>query len=474
MYKLLFFIYLSLLLNYNAHSQVIKDKILELVKKNKQVQNIQVVGGGISKIDSFFYDGNANGYFEFLNNNGTIWMTQNGSSRVYKIDSNGVVKRLDRTFNQGFNYGATNIIYNDTLYSIGGYGFWQTTGSVRYFNPNSGEWDIIRNIENVPIAGGINAMCYYDKENGKLYAIYTPTVAEYEKSNGDRKQQALLQCFDFKEKRWWDEAKEINPKIATKFSDITFIQKLGKDILLSSQLNGKVMLINFSDNKIKEVDYKYHTELRQLLSGKTHYISYTLNDTVNILDLKYDTSYKSYISPSQINKYDEKIYSDTIIPKNLKEIPWLTISVLFNIVLLLPFIVGFKIKTNKKQLEEEKIELEVNNAFQNDKRNFKYYINSLSTIEKDLLMLLFKNNLEKQNTTVTQINRVLGTEKKPFKIQNNIRGEAISTINDKFMAFALVNNNLIERQRSEHDKRHMEYFINDKYIGKLSLKLFQA
>ena len=131
MYKLLFFIYLSLLLNYNAHSQVIKDKILELVKKNKQVQNIQVVGGGISKIDSFFYDGNANGDFEFLNNNGTIWMTQNGSSRVYKIDSNGVVKRLDRTFNQGFNYGATNIIYNDTLYSIGGYGFCAYTNGRR-------------------------------------------------------------------------------------------------------------------------------------------------------------------------------------------------------------------------------------------------------------------------------------------------------------------------------------------------------
>ena len=234
------------------------------------------------------------------------------------------------------------------------------------------------------------------------------------------------------------------------------------------------MLINFRDNKIKDVDYKYHTELKQLLSSKTNYISYTHNDTVNILDLNYDTTYKSFIKTSQVNKYDEAIFSNTIIPKNLKEIPWLTISVLFNIVLLLPLIVGFKIKTNKKQLEEEKIELAVNNAFQNDKRNFKYYINSLSTIEKDLLMLLFKNNLEKQNTTVTQINRVLGTEKKPFKIQNNIRGEAISTINDKFMAFALVNNNLIERQRSEHDKRHMEYFINDKYIGKLSLKLFQA
>ncbi|MFY8165145.1 MAG: hypothetical protein ACOVJ8_01055, partial [Sediminibacterium sp.] len=122
----------------------------------------------------------------------------------------------------------------------------------------------------------------------------------------------------------------------------------------------------------------------------------------------------------------------------------------------------------------EKGDLFVNNLFDKGNRGLKYYIHSLSTIEKDLLHLLFNNNLKNQNTTVTQINKVLGTEKKPFKIQNNIRGEVLSTINNKFMAFALVNNNLIERQRSEYDKRHMEYFINEKYISKLSLKLFQV
>ena len=55
---------------------MIKDKIIEIVKKNKAVQNIQVVSSGISKIDSFFYDGGSNGDLEFLNNNGTIWLTQ--------------------------------------------------------------------------------------------------------------------------------------------------------------------------------------------------------------------------------------------------------------------------------------------------------------------------------------------------------------------------------------------------------------
>jgi hypothetical protein len=460
-------------MSYNAHSQNIVAKIFETVKKNKSIQNIQVVGGSINKIDSLFYNGQSNGDFEFLNNNGTIWMTQNGSSRVYKIDPNGVIKRLDQTFNQGFNYGATNLIYNDTLYSVGGYGFWQTTGSVRYFNTTSAEWDIIRNIENVPIAGGINAICYYDQLNEKLYAIYTPTAPEYVISNGDMKEQVLLQCFDFKEKKWWNEAKKINPKIAVKFSDLSIIQKLGNDLMMNSKLNGKIMLVNLNENKINEIDYKYHTELKQLLSSKPHYISYTLKDTVNILDLNIDTTYKSYIKSNLLNNYNEPFYTNNIITDKIKKSSWLTISVLINIFLVLLILFGLQYKKNKKRFEEEKSEHIVNTAFDNDNRNFKYYIYSLSIIEKDLLLLLFKNHLQKQNTTVTQINKILGTEKKPFKIQNNIRGEVLTTLNNKFMAFALVSNNLIERQRSEYDKRHMEYYINEKYISKISLKLFK-
>lgn len=474
MYKYKFLIYFSLLVHYNVHSQNIKSKILEIVRKNKNVENIQVVGGGINKIDSTFYDGCATGDFEFINQNGTILLTQNGSSRVYKIDSNGIIKRLDRTCNQGFNYGSTNLIYNDTLYSIGGYGFWQTNGSVRYFNPTSGEWDIIRNIENVPIAAGINAMCYYDKINGKLFVVYTPTAPEYVKNNGEIKEQALLQCFDFKEKKWWDNAKSINPKIATKFRELMLIQKMGKNVLLSSQLNGKVLLVDYNENKIKEVDYKYHTELKQLLNDKSNYISYTIDDTVKILDLNNDSTLMSYIKPSQINKYDEPIYINSIITKELKAIPWLTISGVFNIFLIVSILIGLTLQKNKKQLKEVNNELVINNTFDKDNRNLKYYIQNLSTIERDLLLLLFNNNLQNQKTTVTQINKVLGTEKKPFKIQNNIRGEVLANINNKFMAYAMVNNNLIERQRSEYDKRHMEYFINEKYTSKLSLKLFQV
>lgn len=48
----------------------------------------------------------------------------------------------------------------------------------------------------------------------------------------------------------------------------------------------------------------------------------------------------------------------------------------------------------------------------------------------------------------------------------------LTLINNKFKAFSLINDHLIERQRSEFDKRHMEYFMNEKYIHKFPVKLF--
>lgn len=472
MYKYKSVLILSILMHYNADAQSIKNRVVDIVKTNKNVFNIQIVGADFSKIDSTLNSGCSNGSIDFINQNGTIWITQNGSSKVYSIDQNNSITRLDRTCNQGFNYGATNLIYRDTLYSFGGYGFWQTTGSVRFFNPTSGEWDIIRDIENVPIASGINAICYYDKINGKLFVVYTPTKPEYVKIDEGLKGQALLQCFDFKEKKWWNEAKQINPKIATKFTQLAIIQKFDKDILLSSQLTGKVMLINFNENKIKDVDYKYHTELKQLLNSRSNYISYTVNDTVKLLDLTSDKILTSYIKPNQLSINNEPIYINKGITENLQEIPWLVISGIINGILILSIGIGLKIKNNKKQLTELKEDAIVNHTFEKDNRSFKNYAQNLSAIEKDLLHLLYNNHLQNQKTTVTQINKVLGTEKKPFKIQNNIRGEVLTTINNKFMAFAMVSNNLIERQRSDYDKRHMEYYINEKYVSKLSSKLF--
>lgn len=457
--------------HFSVKSQPVIDKIVNIVHSNKLVDNIRITDGTKIRLDSSGFRDVTEGAFAVINNKGEIWLTQNGSNKVYKLGEDGKAKRLDRTINRGFNFGAFNLFYKDTLYSIGGYGFWQTTGSIRYFNPNSGEWDIVRNIKNVPVASGINAICHYDKPHGKLFVIYTPTRPEYEKYDENTDEEVFMQCFDFREKSWWDNAMQINPKIAKKITDLSLIQNYGQTALISSKVNGKVMSVNFNVNKIYDVDYKYHTELKQLLNSRNNYISYTVNEKLYINDLDANTILYSSIKPNQLSSYPEAFYINETDKLESTKIPWLPISLIVNIALGL--IIFFILQLEKKR---KKLFLNLGtddkNIQQRENKNTKEYLQYLTNIEIDLLKLLLKNNLNNEKTTVSQINKILGTEKKENKIQNNIRGEAIISINSKFMSFALVKDNLIERQRVEFDKRHMEYFINEKYVSRFSLKMF--
>lgn len=456
---------------FSAKSQSVIDKVANIVNSNKLVDNIRITGETKIRLDSSLFSNVTEGAYDVINNKGEIWLTQNGSNKVYKLGEDGKAKRLDRTINRGFNFGAINLFYKDTLYSIGGYGFWQTTGSIRYFNPNSGEWDIVRNINNVPIASGINAICHYDKLHGKLFVIYTPTRPEYEKNDENTDEEVLIQCFDFREKSWWDNAKQLNPKIAKKITDLSLIQNYGQTALISSKVNGKVMSVNFNINKIYDVDYKYHTELKQLLNSRNNIISYTINEKLYINDLDANTIIHSSIKPNQLSSYPESFYikeSDNFASSN---IPWLPISLIVNIALGISMFIILLLQKKRKEFLLNS-ESDNNIGQQREIKNTKEYLQYLTNIEIDLLKLLLKNNLNNEKTSASQINKILGTEKKEIKIQNNIRGEAIISINNKFMSFSLVKDKLIERQRVEFDKRHMEYFINERYVNRFSLKMF--
>ena len=470
MNKVVYFATAIICFHFSTKSQPVIDKVANIVNSNKLVDNIRITGGTKIRLDSSVFSNVTEGAYEVINNKGEIWLTQNGSNKVYKLGGDGKAKRLDRTINRGYNFGAINLFYKDTLYSIGGYGFWQTTGSIRYFNPNSGEWDIVRNIKNVPIASGINAICHYDKLQGKLFVIYSPTRPEYEKYDENTDEEVLMQCFDFREKSWWDIAKQINPKIAKKITDLSIIQNYGQTALISSKVNGKVMSVNFNANKIYEVDYKYHTELKQLLNSRNNYIAYTVNEKLYINDLDANTILYSTIKENQLSSNPESFYLNETNKIASSRIPWLPVSIIFNIALGISI---FVIVHLQKKRKEQLLNLgSDNNRQEREIKSTKEYLQYLSNIEIDLLKLLLKNNLKNEKTSISQINKILGTEKKEIKIQNNIRGEAIISINNKFMSFALVKDNLIERQRVEFDKRHMEYFINEKYVNRFSLKMF--
>ena len=92
---------------------------------------------------------------------------------------------------------------------------------------------------------------------------------------------------------------------------------------------------------------------------------------------------------------------------------------------------------------------------------------NLTEVEKGLFDILVVNTSIDTMTTVTQVNQVLGITNKPLKIQNNIRAATILLINKKFMVYSGTADELIEKQRTEFDKRFFEYSIQRKYLGKV-------
>ena len=78
------------------------------------------------------------GYEQFFVRNKTgSYILIDGTGRIYKATSksNDTVyySRIDSTHFYGYNGGAINFTYHDTIFSFGGGGFWRVNGQHRYY-----------------------------------------------------------------------------------------------------------------------------------------------------------------------------------------------------------------------------------------------------------------------------------------------------------------------------------------------------
>ena len=456
----------------HAFGQQMPSKLIETLLKEKSPQEVSFLANGYQFMGIPGENKDQNN-IQIFKHKGHIWFAVEGTNRLYKLDSANQIERQDNTPFGGYNFGASIFSYKDTIYSSGGYGFWSITGSIRFFNENTKEWDICRNIENIPFASGLNAITFFDASKGKLYVFYNTSHPEYEKVKSPD-DKLYFQCFDFNTKSWLENPPMVNPQFAEHLNQLSQVQKFNNGLLLNSlKLNGTVLL-DFDSNKIFKVDDKFFTELIQILNTNKSGIKYISDDKMKVYNFLNDS-----ITEINFNEKNFKIIEvpilltakSPIVNKIEANFIYYLLLVIIAALIITIIILFSRIRKNKS------IAFNFNNAIKNtdspqEFKKAKDFIDNLSILEKELLHSIVKNNLEGNKTSVTQINRVLGTEKKSDKIQNNIRGEMLTLINNKFKAFSLINDHLIERQRSEFDKRHMEYFMNEKYIHKFPSKLF--
>ena len=139
---------------------------------------------------------------------------------------------------------------------------------------------------------------------------------------------------------------------------------------------------------------------------------------------------------------------------------------LFLYILIISLLLSIQLaKRKRKAIKNTISEVEADDSSNSNPIHFDSFFNKLDPDEKLILETILNNQKNSdKNTSIQELNTKMGIEKKPIKIQNNIRAASIGNINKKFSLFTSANDALIERIRSDFDKRFFEYRLNKKII----------
>lgn len=407
---------------------------INLSKQNQQIP-----------VHNHIIDGNAQ---ELIKQGNDIYVFIEQTGFVYKLASYDsttcVYKRMDKTVNLNYNIDCKNFIYQNKLYSYGGYGFWKTNGNLRKFNDEDREWDII------PLNKEVIATAYLwiSPEEGRMYLPFQRVVnagligPENIKGVPDYTSYYL----DIKKQQW------------------VKLGELEKDII-----------------KIVENDFA----AGKLLSYKNGYLNH-VNEECYLFDLIHNKIYKS--KNANLNQflirrsptedmfiYEDKIYSFDGTTQSFITFPFVLtdfellrtsiwgsesqLYIIIAVVVLIGIIIFFSFwifnRTVNRKLEFAQIKIlknkTVNQAF--------------TGTEVALLNLLLTASAQKELVEIHQINHVLGLKDKNVGLQKKVRSDVMKAINEKYEFITQANIPVIGSTRKEADKRFFEYFITPSEVN---------
>lgn len=199
-----------------------------------------------------------------------------GGGEVYSFDGFKCLSRIDKSFDFQTRFGALNFIYDDSLYSFGGYGIFQFSNSIISFDKESGKWKLHfpDTSYDAPAArrfmiGGVN--------NSDL--IIGPGTSEKYNNKTSEISSHLSKdfwMFNLKSKKW---TKLIDEKTLD-ISNNSRLFNLGDISIISGH---KLMLIDYSLREIKIADNSkkdiFHNAVR--VKYKNHELTIiSLKDTL--------------------------------------------------------------------------------------------------------------------------------------------------------------------------------------------------
>ena len=402
---------------------------------------------------------------DYFVNDGKLYLQINGTGKLFTMDSSLALTRLDNTCYEGYNYGSYSYVRNNKIYNLGGWGFWQFNSGLRYFDTTSKEWFREPINKEVQLAKHMNALVYPDKANDLIYVVYQSYPNSYIKNTSDVKNDTIyMQCLNLKTNDWWS-----NPKV---FNDKIFLETVlntnalvlpGLGILTESY--NHLYLINPATQKLYEIENEVGGTIMNYVASKNGLYFYK-DEKLHFYNPQLDSLVSLPLSMSKFSEVAKPLYK-TITPDFIEKID--ITKLLFSSAIFLLFVIIVVLIFKNKNLHKmqqtaagyglHKKSIEVNKQVE--------FSDNLTETEKSVLDILYEYSKQGAPTSIDQINRALGVKNKEVTIQNKLRSDTLQMINKKFMVFASTNDTLVEREKTELDKRVYQYKLNERYLNKI-------
>ena len=173
----------------------------------------------------------------------TIYFVSSAGGMVYTI-KNDTIKRIDKSFDHGMQYGAQVFEHDDTAFKYGGYGFWSNRDFFTYYDEKQDEWEVYHPINSdiTPVGSAF----YYSIKNKNLFHVFGGKTV-----NPNNRRQQLnndeVWTFDFKNSTWEYRGKHDpidEPEITISFDSQLILIKKNRMILIDVQGNSKTIYNN--------------------------------------------------------------------------------------------------------------------------------------------------------------------------------------------------------------------------------------
>lgn len=446
-------VYLFFFLSLFSVSEVIADTpnnnilIESLLKDSKPISFVSWQRENyLSTLDSTFDTFPQN----LIKSGSELFVFINGGGRLYRVTNEGNGQhftRIDSTINFGYNIGSFGFSYNKHIYSLGGYGYWRMNGQLRIFNDKARQWDIVKLNKEIPILTGLaEGLIWYDVNNKKIYTAYYINRNEAVKTSSIDDTQFIFDVMELDlQKNEWQKMGVLNKYVESKLQNIKPLTMSPWGQIVS--IGDKITLLDFANNKVLSLDVRkdyYQTIVRSFWGNSFYFKDSTLFwGNRNKLD-SINLHYSDFIT------INESLYlKESFLPNFLVQNSYLSIP----IVILLIGLLLFWFKRIKAK----------NILIQRGDFPLKGFIGTQAVFEEmeiQLLNLLINNTATGTTTSTEEQNKVLGLSKKNPEIQKKQRSDIITGINRKYSFVTKNDDPIIQKQRTDFDKRSFEYFID--------------